>query len=276
MPPNAQTHSSQPFTRVSVYLVALGVSACSAAPVELEFESGDTGDLKTGDGVRHPSATPEEDGPSQPSPSVEPGFSPGPTCPAFPSACSDPDRPKCTVVSEDPGFRSSCVPQRGDVAIGESCERRVRGDDDCAPGGYCSPLGQSFERDNRLVCQQLCKSSDECADGEACLQLLSEEMMGVCVPRCALFEDEACGAEELRCAAAAQAGGGYFGYCEIFGSLGEGEACTLSSQCGRGLSCELASQKCRYSCDEAHACPGDLRCVPLQIGVPGALRLCVP
>src|SRR5690606_12050207 len=98
VPPNAQTHSSQPFTRVSVYLVALGVSACSAAPVELEFESGDTGDLKTGDGVRHASATPEEDGPSQPSPSVEPGFSPGPTCPAFPSACSDPDRPKCTVV----------------------------------------------------------------------------------------------------------------------------------------------------------------------------------
>ena len=105
---------------------------------------------------------------------------------------------------------------------------------------------------------------------------MSDEIVGVCVPTCTLFADDLCGTEELRCATAAEAGGSYVGYCEIFGSLGDGGECTLSSQCARGLSCELLSQRCRYSCDREHPCPDELRCVPLQVGVEGALRLCVP
>jgi hypothetical protein len=106
--------------------------------------------------------------------------------------------------------------------------------------------------------------------------MLGEGPLGLCVQECPLFEDEACGADELRCVAAAEASGSYFAYCEIFGSLGEGEACTLSSQCQAGLSCELASQSCRHSCDEAHPCPDSLRCVPLELGNADSFRLCVP
>jgi hypothetical protein len=96
------------------------------------------------------------------------------------------------------------------------------------------------------------------------------------VAECRLFDDAGCGADELRCAAAAEAGGSFFAYCEIFGGLGDGEPCTLSSQCRSGLSCELASQSCRYSCDQRHPCPDALRCVALELGNPDAFRLCVP
>jgi hypothetical protein len=247
----------------------VALSACNAAPVELTFQSGDTEDLKYTDRARD-AAAPEL--PAAPPASVPPGelpFSPGPRCENFPNVCDDEERSKCTLVSEDPGYRSSCVPDRGTLDIGASCERRVRGDDDCAIGGFCSPVGQGFARVNRLVCQRLCSSSSQCQDGEACLKLLSDETVGVCVPTCTVFADEQCARDELRCATAPEAGGAYFGYCEIFGNLVEDEACTLSSQCGRGLSCELESRRCRYSCDQAHPCPDERRCVPLEVGVPG-------
>lgn len=260
-------------------LLALG---CNAAPVELRFESRGTGDRLEEDRVfdaaaPERAAVPESSGTAPPD-VQEPviGFSPGPECESFPRDCADPERPKCTLVSNDPGYRSSCVVERGTRTIGEACERRVRGDDDCAPGGFCTAIGEGFENENRQLCKRLCRDSSHCEGGERCLQLLGEGPVGVCVAECTLFEDAACGAEELRCAAAAEASGSFFAYCEIFGGLGDGEPCTLSSQCRRGLSCELDSQSCRHSCDEAHPCPAGLRCLPLELGRADSLRLCVP
>jgi hypothetical protein len=257
---------------------------CNAAPVDLQFVSGGTGDRLDGDRVidaalpeaaSQPEASPPTPPPETPADPVQ-GFQPGPECDAFPSACADAERPKCTLISNDPGYRSSCVVERGMLAIGAACQRRVRGDDDCAPGGFCSAIGESFENDNRLVCKQLCSSSEQCGSSERCLQLLGDGPLGVCVEECPLFDDAACGSDELRCAAAAEAGGAFFAYCEIYGGLDDGAPCTLSSQCRSGLSCELDSQSCRYSCDDEHRCPDELRCVPLELGKPDAFRLCVP
>lgn len=269
-------------TALVVLAALLELAACNAAPVEFRFQSGSTGDRKERDRVidaalPEPVASPDV----HPSPSGTPdapvlGFAPGPECDDFPNDCQDPERPKCTVISNDPGYRSSCVVEQGTVAIGASCDRRVRGDDNCAPGGFCSAIGESFASENRLVCKRLCSASDQCGAGERCLQLLAQGALGLCVSECPLFQDSACGADELRCAAAVEASGSYFAYCEIFGGLGNGEACTLSSQCQAGLSCEFDSQTCRYSCDEAHPCPDELRCVPLELGNPDSMRLCVP
>jgi hypothetical protein len=256
------------------------LTSCTAAPVELSFRSGGTGDRKDGDrvsdgGVGGASVPVTGPGPpvSDPAPLA---FSPGPSCPRFPDVCDDVERPKCTVISDDPGYRSSCVPVAGNLGLGEPCERRVRGDDDCAPGGFCSPLGEGFQSDHRLVCQELCASDDDCPGSERCVALLSDERLGLCREPCPVFDDAACGSEELRCAAAAGTDGARFGYCEIFGQKGDGEPCTLTSQCERGSSCELDSQSCRRSCDDEHACPEELRCLPLELGDPDSLRLCVP
>lgn len=270
---------------------------CNQAPIELRFESNATGDQRYLDRVKEAGVSEEIPEPAVPSsivvtdsavprptdtqamdagpfPSLE--FSPGPACEDFPNECGDESRSKCTLVSEDPGYRSSCVPASGSLPIGASCNRRVRGDDDCEKGGFCSPTGQGFASENRLVCQRLCDSTDQCGEGERCVQLLSDEVVGLCVTECRVFQDEDCGARELRCVAAPEAGGGHFGYCEIFGNAGEGETCTLSSQCATGLSCEYASLECRQSCDVDHPCPDDRRCVTLELGEPNGLKLCVP
>lgn len=255
---------------------ALGaaVVACEAAPIELRFNSEETRDRQDQDGFTETDGT-DETSSSEPSTAPPLPFSPGPACDSFPNDCALEDRPKCTLVSNNPGYRSSCVALKGELAEGESCERRVRGDDNCLPGGFCTPLGRGFELENRSICRRLCAATEQCEFGERCLQLLAAGPHGVCVQTCTVFAD-VCGDDGLRCAAAMDVEGDYFGYCEIIGSLGDGEPCTLTSQCQDGMLCELEGQVCRPSCDADHPCPDALRCVPFRVGVPGSLRLCVP
>lgn len=249
--------------------------ACQAEPAEFRFVKVDTDDQRDSD-VLGPDRVPPDalDG-TDGGASSSAGFSPGPECPAFPSPCAAEGREKCTLVSNDPGYRSSCVPDQGELAIGESCQRNIRGDDNCASGGFCTPLGRGFDQDNRLICRRLCSDSEHCAVGQRCLQLLADVPLGVCVDTCTTFADE-CMGEGLRCAAASEANGDHFGYCEIFGSTDEGEECFVTSQCGDGMSCELASRSCRYSCDQDHPCPDELRCIPLALGAEDSQKLCVP
>lgn len=257
--------------------IGLLLGGCDGTPIELRFVRSDPEGLTELDRLSDGgiAGRPPASGGSRVDASRAGSFSPGPECEDFPNACTLEGRTKCTLVSNDPGYRSSCVPLLGDLAIGESCARRVRGDDDCAQGGFCTPISRGFELENRMVCRRLCSASDQCEVGQRCLQLLSSEPRGLCVDECTVFEDD-CGSDDLRCVAAAETSGSYFGYCEIFGGRGDGESCTLSSQCQDGFSCELASQTCRASCDAEHPCEQeDRRCIPLEL-VAGSLRLCVP
>src|SRR5690606_34613441 len=156
--------------------------------------------------------------------------------------------------------------------IDESCTRRQRGDDDCAAGGFCTPLGLGSIEEGPMVCRPLCIESDEC--DERCLAL-ERGNFGLCVSECSIFADD-CDGDQIRCAAGADVSGAYFGYCARYGDGDDGEDCESDADCNAAAICQQSDGICRAMCDAEHPCDGELRCIPLGLGDPQSPRVCIP
>ncbi len=195
-------------------------------------------------------------------------------------ACSDPNacvRPlnKCTLVDGvgADAYDTVCVAPTGSLRLGQCCERRGRGDDDCAPGGWCTPLGIGSVEEGPMACRQICRQDEDCAGTERCLALGDE--VGLCVAPCRIFGDE-CEVPQIRCAAGASVDGDYFGYCARYGRGLTDQPCGSDADCGEDYVCEQDSASCRQMCDDEHACPEEERCLPLGLGDPDSPRICRP
>lgn len=195
-------------------------------------------------------------------------------CPAFPLGCTAPTA-KCTLVAleQGAGYRSQCVRDDGDVAIGESCSLQAPAQDDCDISGFCSDLGIVASEQPERVCRSLCNSNGGCAADERCLNLAGGHF-GLCMSACDWFAGDCPGG--TRCVPGRDASGAYFGYCEGFGNQDEGQACSQHTDCSSAFVCELNSHTCRAGCDQAHVCPDGQSCKALEIGDLNSPRLCSP
>lgn len=256
-------------TFATVASLPLLVSACET--VRWEFERSGLDGLSNVDGVSdgvEAGALPGE--------LVDAGalaFAPGPPCPELPLYCEG-DARKCTLVDDElgEGLRTGCVTERAQLAIGVGCSRDQRGDDNCAAGGFCTPLGIGSIETGPMVCRELCLDSEQC--DERCLALERGEF-GLCVGECSIFSDD-CAGEQIRCAAGADVSGSYFGYCARYGDGPDGDPCESDADCNQGAICQQSDGICRAMCDAEHPCDADLRCVPLGLGDPQSPRLCIP
>ncbi len=253
-----------------VTLLAITLGSCDA--VELRFADLGVDGLGQGDDVQplrlcvepqDPSSNPPPDGAAVP-------FEVGPACePA--GACPAPFD-KCTLVDaiQDVPYEPVCVVSAGRRDIGECCERSVPGNDDCAPGGWCTPLGIGSVEEGPMACRAICREESECGQGR-CLAV--GDGVGLCVSSCRIFGAD-CVAPGIRCVAGATVDGNYFGYCARFGSGVSDEPCGSDANCGVDFVCEQDSATCRQMCDDDHPCPGAERCLPLGLGDPKSPRIC--
>jgi hypothetical protein len=255
----------------------LGLIVSSCESVRWEFEQVGLDGISNVDSVNdeRDGGTADGAGSSQTALDASLAFVVGPPCPDLPLAC-DADLDKCTVVDgeQDNSLRTACVHERGDVALNADCSRRRRGDDDCAAGGFCTPLGIGSVEEGPMICRQLCLEAEGCDDQPRCLALERGEF-GLCVGECEIFADD-CPGENIRCAAGADTNGSYFGYCARFGDVADGQPCVSDADCNRGAVCQQSDGTCRAMCDADHPCDAELRCIPLGLGDPQSPRVCIP
>jgi hypothetical protein len=178
----------------------------------------------------------------------------------------------CTLVPIGGGAveTTACVDRvSAPRGLGEGCARTAPGDDDCAAGLFCTPLGS----ETGLVCRSLCRSELDCAAGEVCTSSGTAPQMGTCLAACDPFDGAACGAG-LGCQPTAILGAAVLGtVCTAAGAAALGEPCEASG-CLPGLFCartELLELRCATPCDAGHPCASGT-CIPLEDGV--ALGTC--
>jgi len=249
----------------SPLLLSLSLIGCQ--DITLEFDRASIGDLLNVDGT--PDAA-QLDG------SLFPEFEPGGECADFPNPC-DETLDKCTLVRVNPEqaeLRSACVREQGSRGIQQTCERAEPGNDDCAAGGFCTPLGVGTLESGPYECVRLCVENEVCDADQRCFRVTEDPDRGVCVFECEIFGDR-CPAG-LRCAADADTSSAYFGHCVVFGAAQEGEACETHGDCGEQTICAQPDGVCRAQCDDEHACPEQRRCVRLGLGDPRSPSICVP
>jgi hypothetical protein len=189
-------------------------------------------------------------------------------------SCSSSAAPKCTVLDTPAGYIAGCVPETGTRAIGERCQRRELGYDDCSIGALCSTV--AVAGDGELVCRKLCITPAECQAPERCYRfsLGQPEIYGMCVPACQPLDSD-CGTGR-QCIFVLDAARDVFGMCDTHGALPEGEACGKAQDCDRGMAC-VTDRGCRQYCDAAHPCTApDRACTNLNfVAFPG-LGVCLP
>lgn len=176
----------------------------------------------------------------------------------------------CTLVAlgAGPPITTACVADEGTGTAGMACTRGASGDDDCAPGLYCTALGVGGDA---LACRALCRSSADCG-GDACIATGTAPSMGFCVEACDVFDDAACGTGGACSPVAAYGAIGasaLTGVCDDAGSIAEGErcetaACVAGTVCARNALLEL---RCAPPCDDGHPCDVG-SCVALADGDP--------
>src|SRR5689334_19332843 len=79
------------------------------------------------------------------------------------------DEAKCAITAAIPGaFELACVDILGDVSEGEPCERNAEGfgHDDCAPGLFCSFIGElGPDQGGTRRCHAMCENDEQCGHG---------------------------------------------------------------------------------------------------------------
>lgn len=255
-----------------VGMLCFALSACDG--VVLEFSELGIGGIRQTDEVGEALCSEPETAPSPGPDASLVDLDSALECSDFPNDCLG-EFSKCTLVDDDSDqlYRSACVPERGQLQLGECCERTTRGDDGCAAGGWCTPLGIGRLPEGPMACRALCAENANCPEQQRCLAVTTGH--GVCVEPCQLFGTE-CIAPAVRCVPGADVEGSYFGYCARYGAGGDGEPCESDGDCGLTLVCEQSGRSCRHVCDGQHPCPEDQRCLPLGLGDPDSPRVCQP
>lgn len=163
----------------------------------------------------------------------------------------------CTLVAigAGPPITTACVDDEGTGTAGMACTRGASGEDDCAPGHYCTALGAAGDE---LVCRALCRSGADCGD-DVCIATGTAPAMGFCVEACDVFDAAACGTDRACSPVAAYGAVGVSaltGVCDDAGPTAAGERCETSG-CEAGLLCArnaLLELRCAPPCDDAHPC----------------------
>lgn len=174
--------------------------------------------------------------------------------------CSDPSRPKCTVIADNLNVSFQCVAETGVARLNETCTRQYSGDlgfgrDNCATGLFCN----SSVADPTLRCRQLCTSSPECNGW--CLSStngLTKAKLGVCSASCTLNAQCAAGVS-CRYADTISQQEGLGIACALDGPLLQGDECTTSGgsgECSRGTSC--LGGLCRKHCSQNSDCGNEI------------------
>lgn len=180
----------------------------------------------------------------------------------------------CTLVAfgGGPPITTACVERTGTVGSGAACTRAGSGEDDCAAGLYCTPLGSA----SGTTCRALCRSTSDCGASEACIATGTVPAVGFCAPSCDLFAAGGCGAG-LSCQPIAAhptaASSVLSGVCAASGVGELGALCELDG-CVPGLFCArnpLLELRCATPCDAEHPCTTGT-CSPLADG--SALGTC--
>jgi hypothetical protein len=175
---------------------------------------------------------------------------------------------KCTLFQTGGGANASieatCEPSSGSAAAEAPCTRTNNqlGDDDCAPGGFCSNVGWpgSLAAPMRH-CNPLCHGDSDCPTLQRCVRLSTDGLSGFCVKPCDLFSGT-CGTG-MSCTSIVPDIDGTrsmpddFVTCESTGAGQPGDTCTTGTDCAADLICDAQSNSCAQLCDDSgqHPCP---------------------
>ncbi|MCR9165338.1 MAG: hypothetical protein ACE37F_24030 [Nannocystaceae bacterium] len=224
-----------------------------------ESSSSEGGDTSSTAG----SSSSSESGGSESTGSPDPAL-----CDPIAQDCVDPEAAKCGLRWNDGDPIAACEPILGEGALGEACALPggILGEDDCAPGLFCSNFGVAEGR----VCRSIC-SEGTCDAGEACVDFFNWDY-GVCSPTCAIAGDdcpEGTGCQPI----ASRDEPGSATICTPTGPAQLGEECNGLSRCEEGLMCvaQLAGPvTCEQFCEiEGElTCPDGVQCLPL-LDTPG-------
>ncbi len=182
------------------------------------------------------------------------------------SACGAGERCTLVALSVGPPITTACVDGDGEGTAGMACTRGGSGEDDCAPGHYCTGLGASGDA---LACRTLCRRGADCGGG-ACVATGSAPAMGFCVEGCDPFDAGSCGAARACVPIAAYGEIGesaLTGVCDDEGAGALDEPCEADG-CADGLVCArnaLLELRCALPCDDTHPCDTGT-CTPLADG----------
>ena len=168
--------------------------------------------------------------------------------PLDPTACSADE--KCGHALPGDGSEELlpiCTTHIGDQQVGDLCTTYAEGEDDCAPGLWCT-----FGR-----CRAYCGSDASCGDDQVCAMAFSEA--GLCIDTCDPLDPTACDPGH-NC--------GNFGeyMCWIAASRpNPGAECSSDASCAANFSCVGAvgpvSGTCEQRCDLSDPiCPDGLTC----------------
>ena len=193
---------------------------------------------------------------------------------------------KCTALDDGTGGVSAgCIAPSGTGATDATCARKSEdpagiGDDNCAPGNYCSGIGTLMTPPSRH-CRKFCLADTECGTGQKCSQLISDGMggglYGICVPTCTLFGTDCPTGLNCSILIADMDAKSLYGTCRAVGTGAAASACKAGTECAKDLVCAdptmSGADTCIPLCDTAHACTGTATC-KAQPGLPLSGGLC--
>jgi hypothetical protein len=164
---------------------------------------------------------------------------------------------KCTIVESQGPLASACISRRGEAQENEPCTRGAAGfgDDDCAPGLFCSFIGELGPAQGGVRrCHPLCTEDHDCPQNQRCGILIdAPDKGGFCGPACEPFSP--CG-ERLTCGDLyAGAGGDADPWlsCRPIGTHLSGDPCNNAYQCPANHVCG-DNGTCQALCDASHPC----------------------
>ena len=201
-------------------------------------------------------------------------------CDTVKQDCVDPAN-KCTTVADpdDPmmqGLITNCIPITGMKGRDESCMRTGpnmpptanAGHDDCAAGFFCSSNGTLVADFSQRHCRSFCRTDADCKDTPTgkCVGLIPMDT-GLCAPTCALFGADCPMGLECAVLIGKFDTTGFVTTCRGVGMTALGAACMAATDCVAGATCidptnMNKASKCTQLCDDAHACPNGMMCVP--------------
>jgi hypothetical protein len=197
-------------------------------------------------------------------------------------SCPNPASEKCTIVDlaietdSGTGYAAMCIAELGDRGVGEPCERREVGHDNCVTGALCSTVGLAVDAASPLVCRKVCITPEQCPAPDRCYRfsLGQPEIYGMCVAPCQPLDTD-CGTGR-HCIFVLDAARNVFGMCDTHGSQPEGAACNQPQECERGMAC-VTDRGCRQYCDATRPCTAaDRACTDLGLPAFPGLGVCLP
>lgn len=183
--------------------------------------------------------------------------------------CVEPDASVCGIVfpPNNMPLNFVCRESLGEVGVGEPCTRPtgVAGEDDCAPGHFCSSYGLPTAEPQQRVCRALCDAHADCGDDAHCIWLHPIGNVGTCTDACDPRGDDC--VEGSKCSMFFS-GPDLQSYwiCTNDAGANIGDPCSGSEQCGAGQWCPFsttpADRKCTAFCADDIPCPNGEACLP--------------